>query len=71
VIELATEASEWSTAIEKALADNDQDRRLARQTVAREHDWDVLVYRIAQHMADALGPEVADRLRAARPGPGG
>lgn len=70
VVELATEPSEWSAAIEKALNDNGHDRRLARQTVAKEHDWDSLVYRIAQHMADALGPEVAERLRAARPGPG-
>jgi glycosyltransferase involved in cell wall biosynthesis len=68
VVELATEPSEWSAAIEKALTDNGDDRRLARQAIAREHDWENLVYRIAQHMADALGPDVAGRLRAARPG---
>jgi glycosyltransferase involved in cell wall biosynthesis len=68
VIELATEPSEWSAAIENALTDNSPDRRLARQAVAKEHDWENLVYKIAQQMADALGPEVADRLHAARPG---
>jgi hypothetical protein len=69
VVELATTPSEWSAAIEKALTDNGPDRRLARQAIAREHDWESLMYRIAQHMADALGPEVAARLRAARPDP--
>jgi len=69
VVELAAEPSEWSAAIEKALTDNGHDRRLSRQTVAREHDWGSLVYKIAQHMADALGSEVADRLRAVRPDP--
>jgi glycosyltransferase involved in cell wall biosynthesis len=69
VVELATEPNEWSAAIEKALTDNGQERRLARQAVAREHDWENLVYKIAQHMADGLGPEVAARMRAARPDP--
>ena len=69
VVEFANQPSEWSAAIEKALSDNSQDRRLERQAVAREHDWENLVYKIAQHMADSLGPEFADRLRAAQPDP--
>ncbi len=69
LIELATEPDEWSSAIERALADDAPDRRRARQAVAKEHDWESLVYKIAQHMADGLGADVAERLRAAQPDP--
>ena len=62
------EPDEWSVAIERALRDQSEERRLERQAVAREHDWECLVHRIAQHMADALEPEIAQRVREARPG---
>ncbi len=68
VVELASEPDDWSAAIERALRDGSEERRLERQAVAREHDWECLVHRIAQHMADALEPEIAQRVREARPG---
>jgi glycosyltransferase involved in cell wall biosynthesis len=56
VITLATTVEEWSQAIERALAaeENSPPRRMARQAVAREHDWDTLVLRIARTIAERL-----------------
>ena len=56
VIMIATDAQEWSVAIESALAEqeNTQERRSARQKVAREYDWERLVHRVAQTIATRL-----------------
>lgn len=65
VVELARGSDEWSAAIERTLRNPSEERRLDRQAVAREYDWGILVQRIAQHMADAMEPEIAERVRAA------
>ena len=65
VVELAGDPDEWSAALARALEDRTTERREARQEVAREHDWETLVHRIAQVMADGLGPETAKRIQKA------
>ena len=58
-IRLAENAAQWSAAIEESLkpsANTDQARG-ARQSVARSHDWENLVYQVAQAIARRLGPE--------------
>lgn len=56
VITLATTVEEWSQAIERGLAEeeNSPARRMARQAVARQHDWDALVLRLARTIAERL-----------------
>jgi glycosyltransferase involved in cell wall biosynthesis len=53
VVTLANSREEWSNAIERALSDegNTPNRRAERQAVAREYDWDPLVYKIARTIA--------------------
>jgi len=68
VVTIANNLEEWSSAIESALGDkeNTQERRTARQKVAREHDWDQLVGRIAHTIAMRLGlptPDALDNVR--------
>ena len=60
-------ADGWPEAISEALAPaaNSHKRRKARQAVAREHDWDLLVRRIATTMAERLGPGHLERLQRA------
>jgi glycosyltransferase involved in cell wall biosynthesis len=60
VIALAAGAEEWSHAIAHALTqeENSIARRTARQAVAREHDWDTLVLRIARTIAERLHVDV-------------
>jgi glycosyltransferase involved in cell wall biosynthesis len=56
VVTLAGTPSEWSAAITMALgpaADADS-RRLARQTVARKHDWKGIARRVAETIAGGL-----------------
>jgi len=64
VLALVGHADGWSEAISEALApaSNSHERRKARQAVAREHDWHLLVRRIATTMAERLGPEYLGRL---------
>jgi glycosyltransferase involved in cell wall biosynthesis len=59
VVALASDTDEWSHAITEALnVQNDTDeKRKARQEVARKHDWNTLVYNIASTICDQLGPE--------------
>jgi glycosyltransferase involved in cell wall biosynthesis len=57
VVSLPTNAREWSRAIVDALAPsaNTPERRQARQDFAHQHDWDALVRRIAETIAQRLG----------------
>jgi glycosyltransferase involved in cell wall biosynthesis len=57
VIATASSADEWSDAIRQALSDaeNSTSQRAERQAIAREHDWNRLVFRIARIIAERLG----------------
>jgi glycosyltransferase involved in cell wall biosynthesis len=68
VISLATTVDEWSNAIERALSpdENTPARTAERQSVAREHDWDALVSRIARTIAQRLGTELPPSALAKR-----
>lgn len=67
VVALPSTPDEWSAAITEALspAANTAERRAARQTVARRHDWDVLVKEIARTIAQRLGREYVERFERA------
>jgi glycosyltransferase involved in cell wall biosynthesis len=60
VIAIAKTPAEWSSAIARALSseENAPGRFAQRQAVAREHDWEVLVNRIARTIARRLGVEM-------------
>ena len=60
VIAIAKTPEEWSSAIARALSseENAPSRCAQRQRVAREHDWDLLVDRIASTIARRLGVEM-------------
>lgn len=60
VIALAKTSEEWSRALEDALSSeqNAPSRCAQRQRVAREHDWELLVERIARTIARRLGVEM-------------
>jgi glycosyltransferase involved in cell wall biosynthesis len=62
VITMASNSEEWSGAIERALSaqENSPSRRAERQRVAREHDWDRLVDKIARTIAKRLDLEIPD-----------
>jgi glycosyltransferase involved in cell wall biosynthesis len=62
VIEIASSPVEWANSIEHSLShdENTPDRRCERQSVAREHDWDPLVYRIARTIAANFDLNIAD-----------
>ncbi len=62
VVSMAGDSREWSDAIELSLssAENTADRNAMRQRVAREHDWEVLVNRIARTIAGRLGEHLPD-----------
>jgi glycosyltransferase involved in cell wall biosynthesis len=64
VVALASTAEEWSAAIKTSLGPeaNSPERRLARQEVAQQFDWERLVLKIATGMAEGLGKDYADRL---------
>lgn len=55
-VTLATNFEEWSTGIAAALLPqaNSPQMRKARQAVARQHDWDLLVLKIARTMVEHL-----------------
>ena len=56
VVSLATTASEWQTALDNALspAANMPHIERARRARAAEHDWELLVARIASHLRSRL-----------------
>ncbi|MCI0718399.1 MAG: glycosyltransferase [Acidobacteria bacterium] len=62
VVALAHSPEEWSTELRKALSpeSNTPERVAARRAVARSHDWQLLVARIAQTMLERLGWKVPD-----------
>ena len=62
VVALAATLDEWSAAIAGALepAADSVAARTARRGVARRHDWQLLVERIAQTIAHRLGCEFAE-----------
>lgn len=64
VVTLADTPAEWSAAITEALtpAANSAARRDARQAVARRHDWNILVERIAAEIADGLRARYGARI---------
>lgn len=57
VLALAESADQWSSAISSALSPsaNTPERRAARQALAKQHDWEHLVLRIASSIAQRLG----------------
>jgi len=57
IIGIAGSPQEWSNAIEQALSEeeNSPARCSLRQRVAREHDWEVLVDKIARTISQRLG----------------
>lgn len=67
VVALAGDLEEWTTAIARGLADDDAEARSRRRAVAREHDWQALVHRIALHLAEGLDGESATLVRASEP----
>jgi hypothetical protein len=59
VVTLATTVDEWQIALEAALGEdaNSHEAVVARQSRAAEHDWDLLVDRIAVQLRQSLcGP---------------
>jgi len=68
VVFVADGPAEWTAAIESALAPeaNHPDRIAERRAVARRHDWDHLVDRIAATTARHLGPKFEARLADAK-----
>lgn len=63
VVALPNTWDEWSAAISTSLspAANEEARRAERQSVARRHDWRILVSQIAKTMARGLGADYAER----------
>ncbi len=61
VVGLANHCQEWSRAITQAFSsdENTPAQRALRQKVAREHDWDVLVAKIAGTIATRLGIQLS------------
>jgi hypothetical protein len=56
-------AEEWSIAIASALdSSSHESDRTARQAIARNHDWELIVQQIAIMIAESLGPEVRNGL---------
>jgi glycosyltransferase involved in cell wall biosynthesis len=62
VVALAGTLDEWSAAIVRALEPEAEsvERRTARLGVARQHDWQLLVRRIAETIARRLGSEFVE-----------
>lgn len=69
VIELADTEDEWSQAISKALANHEQSAQRIdeRRRVAKQHDWDLIAFRVAEMFCERLGPEYVARLQRYRP----
>lgn len=64
VVSLPTNAQQWSRAIAEALtpAANTPEQRQARQRFARQHDWEALVKRIVETIAQHLGSQHSEAL---------
>jgi hypothetical protein len=64
VVRLPETPDQWCAALTECLRPgaNSTEQRAARQTVARRHDWDVLVRQIAETIAARLGPDFSDFL---------
>src|SRR5229473_4385417 len=60
-VRLPENAEQWTVAIAQSLEPmaNTMESRAARQALAKSHDWNILVRRIAQTMANRLGPAYA------------
>lgn len=63
-IQFAVTVDEWETGIQLALSDSSRSAEMveARKNIAREHDWDVLTYKIAYKICESLGPDYVARL---------
>jgi glycosyltransferase involved in cell wall biosynthesis len=63
VVAVAETFEEWQAALVEALSpeSNSPRRRAARQSVARDHDWNNLVAKIAETMAERLGSSYLDQ----------
>jgi glycosyltransferase involved in cell wall biosynthesis len=63
VIALVQSTDEWSAAISDALHPdaNTEERRAFRQSVARKHDWEAVVFDIAKTIAHHLEPAASSR----------
>ncbi len=59
IVTLADTYDEWVAALREGLSSeaNTEERRAARQSVAQQHDWTVLVHRIAHVLAARLGED--------------
>jgi len=66
-IHFAVSADEWEAGIRLALSDSSRSNEMveARKNIAREHDWDVLVHKIAHKICASLGPSYVARLSEA------
>jgi len=66
VVALASGSDQWSRAIGDALSADQHSprRRTLRQTVAREHDWEAIVDKIARIIAHRLGVQLPNSLNS-------
>jgi glycosyltransferase involved in cell wall biosynthesis len=64
VVDLAENSSQWEECIARQLLPdaNSRARRETRQSIARQHDWEVLAERIARTMIRGSAPELCERL---------
>lgn len=64
VLRVASTEEEWSEAITASLCgeSNGESLKEARQSVAKEHDWDVLVEKVARTLGGRLGLETSKQL---------
>jgi glycosyltransferase involved in cell wall biosynthesis len=64
IVLLPRSAEQWSSMLAQALsrAENTEERRVARQNFARQHDWSNLTRQIAGTMARRLGPACSARV---------
>jgi glycosyltransferase involved in cell wall biosynthesis len=65
LILLPTNTEQWTDALSQALDGpaNTTDERRRRQDLAKQHDWEVLVRKIAGLIAQRLGPDFAQELK--------
>jgi glycosyltransferase involved in cell wall biosynthesis len=69
IITIADTPYAWSMALTDSLsaAANRSERVDARRSVARQHDWNILVRQVARILAERLGPTYLDRLEKGAP----
>ena len=65
VLALPESADQWSSAISDALSPlaNTPERQAARQALAKQHDWEHVVFRVASSIAHRLGRPYADHFQ--------